>query len=64
VTGRDALTKTAWWSLVDPQTSGGLLLAVAAERADAVLDAIQADFPRAARIGVVAPRAGAALQLA
>jgi len=64
VTGRDALTKPAWWSLVDPQTSGGLLLAVSAERAEAVLDAIHTDFPRAAPIGVVARRSGTALQLA
>lgn len=37
----------------DPQTSGGLLLAVEASRAEAVLTALRGKFPVAARIGVV-----------
>ena len=45
--------------LVDPQTSGGLLVAVAAERAEEVLDGIHAaGYPLARRIGFV--EAGAA----
>ncbi len=40
--------------LADPQTSGGLLVACAAERADAILDAVlEAGFPAARRIGRV-----------
>lgn len=40
--------------LTDPQTSGGLLVAVAAEAAEATLDRIRAaGYPRAARIGAV-----------
>jgi selenide,water dikinase len=40
--------------LTDPQTSGGLLIAVAADRADAVLDMVRADgFDRAAVVGRV-----------
>ncbi|MBW2269541.1 MAG: selenide, water dikinase SelD [Deltaproteobacteria bacterium] len=45
--------------LFDPQTSGGLLLAVASERADAVLaDLRAAGDGTAARIGVVTPPRG------
>ncbi len=64
VAGRDALDETAWWSLVDPQTSGGLLLAVDADAADAVLETIRPAFPRAAAIGEVVARREAALDLA
>lgn len=64
VAGREARSETAWWSLVDPQTSGGLLLSVAAERADALLEAVRGRFPRAAAIGEVGPRDGAAIELA
>lgn len=64
VAGRDGLSETAWWSLVDPQTSGGLLLSVAPDHADAVLAAVQARFPRAARIGEVAARGAAAIEVA
>jgi selenide,water dikinase len=39
--------------LVDPQTSGGLLLSVPPERADALLDALLASGHRAAAIGEV-----------
>jgi selenide,water dikinase len=41
----------------DPQTSGGLLLAVDPARADAVVEKLRGRFPRTARIGEV--RAGA-----
>jgi selenide,water dikinase len=40
----------------DPQTSGGLLIAVAAEDAEALRKAIQEDDPAAAIIGEVCPR--------
>jgi selenide,water dikinase len=40
----------------DPQTSGGLLIALPAEEARALCDAIQADDPAAAIIGEVCPR--------
>ncbi len=45
-----------WWQglLCDPQTSGGLLVAVAPEAAKSVLDIVQrAGFDRAAIIGRV-----------
>ena len=64
VTGRDGLGATAWWSLVDPQTSGGLLLSVAAASAEALLEAIRPRFPRATAIGEVAARGAFALDLA
>lgn len=54
VTGRAELSEVAWWSLVDPQTSGGLLLAVAPEAAAALLARVRERFPQAARIGAVA----------
>lgn len=53
VEGRDALDEVAWLTLVDPQTSGGLFLCVAPERADAVAAHLAARFPRTSRIGVV-----------
>jgi selenide,water dikinase len=39
----------------DPQTSGGLLLAVASEYADEILTALQKKFAKAALIGEVLP---------
>ncbi len=42
--------------VVDPQTSGGLLIAVAPERADEVEDALRRAGVRAVRIGEVLPR--------
>ena len=53
VSGRENLSQTAWWTLVDPQTSGGLLLSVDPARADELLEWVQVKFPRAARVGVV-----------
>ncbi len=58
VAGRDALDEATWWRLVDPQTSGGLLLSVDPDAADAVLAAVRTRFPRAARVGTVAARDG------
>jgi selenide,water dikinase len=53
VQGREALSDVAWWTLVDPQTSGGLLLSVASERADELLEHAQQSFPDARIIGEV-----------
>lgn len=53
VRGREALAETEWLALVDPQTSGGLLLSVAPDRADELLAGLREDFPRAAVIGEV-----------
>ena len=48
----------------DPQTSGGLLLAVAADRAEALLAALRAaGWARAERIGAVVAREPAAVRL-
>lgn len=44
--------------LFDPQTSGGLLMAVAADRADALLQALREHDPEAARVGEVVPGQG------
>jgi selenide,water dikinase len=46
------------WVLYDPQTSGGLLIAAAAEWAGAVERALTAAAVPAHRIGVVEPRIG------
>lgn len=45
--------------LLDPQTSGGLLISVAAEAAADLLQALQVDDPAAAIIGMVASERGA-----
>jgi selenide,water dikinase len=48
----DAVRREA---LFDPQTSGGLLLAVAPERAEALVEALAASGHRAAEVGEVTP---------
>jgi selenide, water dikinase len=53
VAGREAFDEAAWWSLVDPQTSGGLLLCVAPDRVDALLEHVRARFALAAVVGEV-----------
>ncbi len=59
VVGREALSEEAWWSLVDPQTSGGLLLSIDPDHVDALLEAIKPAFPRAGIIGhVTEPQSG------
>ncbi|MEX2502574.1 MAG: selenide, water dikinase SelD [Trueperaceae bacterium] len=63
VHGGDDLNELAWNVLVDPQTSGGLLLAVAEDRAEAFLAHVRTAFPRAARVGTVTARGAAALQV-
>ena len=54
VQGRGALSETQWWTLVDPQTSGGLLLSVDPEKVTELLEVIGSAFPKAAVIGEVA----------
>ena len=63
VSGRERVSETQWWSLTDPQTSGGLLLSVAPEHADALLRHIRPGFARAAVIGSVRERGEKALAL-
>ena len=58
----DGVSDALRWLTVDPQTSGGLLLAVPAEDAARVVGRLRARFPVTERIGVVveAPAAGVA----
>jgi selenide, water dikinase len=56
VAGREALDDVAWLMLVDPQTSGGLLLTVDAGAIDELLAFVRERFARAAVIGRVEPR--------
>lgn len=63
VSGRENLSQTAWWTLVDPQTSGGLLLSVDPARVDELLEWVQVKFPRAARVGVVLEGGARALEV-
>lgn len=53
VTGRDGIDPLTWLTLVDPQTSGGLLLAVDPEQVNAVEEHLARRFPRTVRIGEV-----------
>lgn len=63
VDGRDSVDRVTWWSLVDPQTSGGLLLSVAEEVAEAIVAYLSPAFPRVRAIGHVAPGVGPAIRL-
>lgn len=56
VLGKEGVDPVTWLGLVDPQTSGGLLLSVAAEVADAVEARLLERFPRTSRVGVVEER--------
>jgi len=49
--------------LYDPQTSGGLLIAVAAEQADAFYGALKNAVPSAQRVGMVKPYDGVRIRL-
>lgn len=49
----DGLTDAQRWLLMDPQTSGGLLLAVPAGEAAKALERLRARFPASARVGEV-----------
>ncbi len=53
VAGRGGLDAAAWWSLVDPQTSGGLLLCVDPARADDLLAHVREAFPHVAVVADV-----------
>ncbi|WP_218578206.1 selenide, water dikinase SelD [Vineibacter terrae] len=59
-----ALATTRAGLLFDPQTSGGLLIGIAADKADALLAALRPHAPDAAVIGRVLPRAGAGPRIA
>jgi selenide, water dikinase len=63
VSGRDRLDDVAWWTLVDPQTSGGLLLSVDPERVDDLLAHVRPRFPRADVVGSVRSRGERALDV-
>ncbi len=63
VSGRADLSETQWWTLVDPQTSGGLLLSVDAARTDEVLEVLRPRFPRSAVIGQVTEKQERALSV-
>ena len=54
--GISALSPALQEIVFDPQTSGGLLIAVAGEAAEELCDAIRRDDPAAAIIGKVTPR--------
>ena len=64
VAGREDLDEVAWWSLVDPQTSGGLLLAVAPEAVAPMMRHLSERFPRTSVVGAVAPRGAVPLEVA
>ena len=49
--------------LFDPQTSGGLLIALPADEADACLKELKEKIPQAARIGYVTEKLDAAIYL-
>ena len=53
VAGREGIDEVGWWTLVDPQTSGGLLLAVAPDAVDGLLAHVGNRFARTAVIGRV-----------
>ena len=63
VAGRDAVSEVDWLTLVDPQTSGGLLLAVDPDRVDAVLAHARTRFTAATIIGAVEALGDRALRL-
>ncbi|MEG2037428.1 MAG: selenide, water dikinase SelD, partial [Ruthenibacterium sp.] len=57
------VTRAAQDILYDPQTSGGLLLAVAERDAPALLRALQDSLPCAAIVGYVKENSGAAVEI-
>ena len=63
VGGREEIADLRWLGLVDPQTSGGLLLSVAPEHADALLEHIRPSFPMASAIGTVTTRGPNAIRV-
>lgn len=63
LSGRERLTEAEWLALVDPQTSGGLLLSVEPEVADELVEALAPTFGRAVVIGEVLPEGERLLEL-
>ena len=63
VTGRERVSEVGWWTLVDPQTSGGLLLSVGREALEPLLEHVRARFPRAAVVGEVRAAGERALEI-
>jgi len=63
VAGRDAVGEVDWLTLVDPQTSGGLLLAVDPDHVDAMLAHVRPRFAAATVVGAVEARGDHALRL-
>ncbi|MEJ2666729.1 MAG: selenide, water dikinase SelD [Deinococcales bacterium] len=63
VSGRQRVPEVRWLAALDPQTSGGLLLSVAREHADALLAAVARSFPSVRVVGEVTPRAERPLAL-
>ncbi len=61
--GRERISESAWWALTDPQTSGGLLLAVDPDRVDALLGHIGVRFPKASVIGQVKAHGAVGLEV-
>ncbi len=55
----DGASDAAQWLTVDPQTSGGLLLAVAARDADRAVASLRTRFPQTMPIGRVVPKSDA-----
>jgi len=60
----DSLPFTTQEILCDPQTSGGLLMAVAPDEADTLLSCIREDDPMAAIIGEITDRTGRPVEFA
>lgn len=56
VASKDKVSEVQWHTLVDPQTSGGLLLSVEGSQVERLLETIRPTFPRTAIIGNVMPR--------
>lgn len=63
VSGREDIEDLLWFGLVDPQTSGGLLLSVAPEHADALLEHVRPSFPMTSVIGTVMARGSTAIRV-
>ena len=61
VVGRETLSDVQWYTLVDPQTSGGLLLSVTPDKVEDTLEVIRSTFPRTAVVGEVGARGERAL---
>ncbi len=61
--GREALQEVDWLTLVDPQTSGGLLLCVDPERVDELIAYVRARFARTSVVGRVVKAGASAIAL-